>query len=274
MFNRLLWRKQCVFLGQNLIIDTLKGMNHNPRKLTRYRLYRWAFRHNDFYETVNSPDLIDFYSDMFSCSKERLKLVYDAMRLTPQEQANAERPYDGPPYIFCGGGAYRDIPTFLTIVRSLPQVQFRAIFPARLLTPEMDTLPNLSVQHDVPSDTFYDVLSHATLCVIPLKSEAPCGLLVMQHAALMGIPIVSTRTRSMRTVVPDDDHGFLLPMGDAPAMVARIEQLLNDPSLAQRITANARANMSRFTIPAVAQQLADVMHEVMPQSVPKVTVQP
>ena len=224
--------------------------------------------------TVNAPELIDFYSDLFARPRDRFKLVYDPARLSPQEQACAERPYDGPPYVFCGGKAYRDIPTFLAIVRSLPSVQFRAIFPAKLLTPEMNTLPNLTVLHDVPHDTFYDTLAHATLCVIPLKSEIPCGLLVMQHAALMHIPIVSTRTRSTRTVVPDDNHGFLLPMGDAPAMAARIEQLLADRDLARRIADNAYANMRRFDSPVVAQQLADVMHEVMPESVPKVTVRP
>lgn len=100
---------------------------------------------------------------------------------------------------------------------------------------------------------------------IPLKASIPCGLFVMQHAILMNVPIVATDTMSMRTIVPDDNYGFLLPRGDAKGMAEKIELILRDDKIRKVITYNAKENMKNMTPDAVGKQICNVLDEINKQ---------
>ncbi len=60
----------------------------------------------------------------------------------------------------------------------------------------------------------------------------------------MGVPSVATNVKGNREAVIDGQTGFLVPLGDVPALVSTITQLLTNDSL--------RANMGR-----AARRLAD-----------------
>ena len=87
----------------------------------------------------------------------------------------------------------------------------------------------------------------------------------MQHAILMRIPIVSTETFSMRTIVPDDNHGFLMKRGDATGIAKKIEMLLNNRDLCEKIVNNAKDNMKNMTPDAVGNQICNVLDEINKQ---------
>ena len=48
---------------------------------------------------------------------------------------------------------------------------------------------NLEIFTDIPRNEFYEMLNNATVCCIPLKSKAPCGLYVMQHTLIVVEPV-------------------------------------------------------------------------------------
>ena len=254
--------KKCQYLSQNLIVPPLEE-TPGIKKRIRFLMYKMALKSKNFYVTVNSPELIDFYSLMFDCSRDKFKLVYDAMSLNEKMEDDSKKRDRNDIYVFCGGKAHRDVDTFVKIVKAMPEVKFKVIFLKSMLTDEMLELPNLNVMHDVEMDKFYEELSGASVCCIPLKSEAPCGIYVMQHAILMGIPIVSTETRSMRAIIPNDEYGFLLKRGDVDGMVSRLRLLLADKNLYKTIAENAKANMVNFTPLSVSKQLITAMKQVM-----------
>lgn len=67
---------------------------------------------------------------------------------------------------------------------------------------------------------------------------------VIMEASAMGVPSVATNVKGNREAVIDGQTGFLVPLGDVPALVSTITQLLTNDSL--------RANMGR-----AARRLAD-----------------
>lgn len=223
-------------------------------------LYKWALNRKCFFATVNSEALIDYYNSYFKCGKEKFFLVYDAMTLTSEESMTiCRRDTYREPYIFFGGKAFRDVDTFCKIVKLLPKIRFKAVILKAMITPEMKNLKNLEVLHDIDRDKFNNILCNASLCCIPLSATIPCGLSVMQKAMLMGIPIISTDTPSMKTIIPNDDYGFLLSRGDSKGMASKIITLLNNKELYDKIVENGHKRMMKFSPENVGKQLIDVL---------------
>lgn len=213
-----------------------------------------------FKVTVNAPELISYYSNTFHCFKDKFNLVYDSINLNESEEQMIKfRQEQDTRYVFFGGKAFRDVDTFVKIVKLLPTVHFKAVVLKDMIVPGMKGLKNLEIFQDVDKEEFYKILCGASVCCIPLNATIPCGLYVMQHAILMGIPIVSTNTPSMRTIVPNDNYGYLLERGDACGMAQRVKELLANKEIAKNIAKAAYSNMYKFTPKAVATQLCELL---------------
>jgi glycosyltransferase involved in cell wall biosynthesis len=79
--------------------------------------------------------------------------------------------------------------------------------------------------------------------------------LVALEAMASGTPVIASRVGGLAEVVQDGRTGFLVPPGDVAALRDRLEQVLGDPALAQRLGDNARALvLERFTWSQVAQR--------------------
>jgi glycosyltransferase involved in cell wall biosynthesis len=88
----------------------------------------------------------------------------------------------------------------------------------------------------------------------PIHTSELLGLVALEAMA-SGTPVVASRIGGLSEVVVDGETGFLTPPGDASALHDRLEQVLHDPSLAQRLGANARARvLDGFTWPRVARR--------------------
>lgn len=254
--SRLLFRPRMV-LTHNLIFDPERIRYSKIGRIKKW-MYKTAFKSKSFFATLNSSGLIPIYSELFSCEKECFFVVNDSMEIT-DEMLDLSKKDKIERYVFCGGKAYRDIECFVRVVENLPSVNFIGIFKKDMITKKMYSLKNLKVLHDVDLETFNKYLCEATVCCIPLKSISPCGLLVMQQAALMGVPIVSTETPSMRTVVPNSTCGFLFPQGKDKLMASAIEQILCSESLYKSIGNNAKKNMANYTPDKIALQLIEAI---------------
>lgn len=67
------------------------------------------------------------------------------------------------------------------------------------------------------------------------------------EAAACGTPTIASDSPGLRDSVLDGITGFLVPHGDLEALTARIEQLLADPALRERLGAQARAFAEDFS---------------------------
>ena len=248
------------FFHQNLIVKTERLDWKNK---LRFRMYKWALNKRNFIATVNSESLIDYYDSFFKCGKGKFHVVYDSMTLSDEEKSAIScRDEDREPYVFFGGKAFRDVNTFLKIVDLLPNVKFKAVVLPDMLPKNMKTYSNLEVFCNIERHEFNAIMSNAMICCIPLSATVPCGLSVIQKAMLMGIPVVSTITPSMRTIIPDNRYGFLYPQGDAESMADGIVKLLNTKGLYDKTVLNGFKSMERFTPENVARQLYNALNEI------------
>jgi glycogen synthase len=62
---------------------------------------------------------------------------------------------------------------------------------------------------------------------------------VLFEAMALGKPVVATRAAGTVDYIRDGENGLLVEPGDAPAMANAIQRLLDDPALADRLTAAA-----------------------------------
>jgi glycosyltransferase involved in cell wall biosynthesis len=106
------------------------------------------------------------------------------------------------------------------------------------------------------------LLSRAAVLVIPSKRE-PFGLVALE-AMRAGVPVVGTAGGGLDEIVVDGATGYLIRAGDTDGMVARVEELVRDPSRASRMGAEARLRFDRrFTARDYAGGLEDVYHRLM-----------
>ena len=76
--------------------------------------------------------------------------------------------------------------------------------------------------------------------VFALPSDEEGFGMVLLEAMACGVPVVSTRSGGPEGIITDTEDGYLVPRGDAPAMAARLEQLLEDDVLAAQMGCKAR----------------------------------
>jgi glycosyltransferase involved in cell wall biosynthesis len=139
--------------------------------------------------------------------------------------------------------------------------------------PERDyprLLRHLSVDRDVQfvgaaSDTDLPLLYRSARVLAMPSVEQTCygrtvrvsellGLVALEAMA-SGTPVIASRVGGLAEVVQDGQTGFLVPPGDVSALRERLDQVLRDPTLAQRLGDNARALvLERFTWSQVAQR--------------------
>ncbi|MCA1646444.1 MAG: glycosyltransferase family 4 protein [Chloroflexi bacterium] len=88
----------------------------------------------------------------------------------------------------------------------------------------------------------------------PVRVSELLGLVALEAMA-SGTPVVASRIGGLPEVIVDGETGFLVPPGDVDALRERLDQILRDPTLAQRLGANARARvLDRFTWARVAER--------------------
>lgn len=257
--SKLIRRKRRI-IGQNLIINPT-SFRTNRKQLIRGWLYKQALKDPFFKMTVNAEPLKEYYANTFNCSKDKFSVVHDAMALNDNDKVLLSQ-QNTQPYVFCGGKEQRDVDCFLRIVDRLPQINFRAVFQEKMIPVDFKPRKNLQILLDISTESFYEILCNAKVCCIPLKAVTPCGLFVMQKAMLMNIPIVSTETPSMRTIIPNDSFGYLHLMGDDEYMANSIEKLMNKESLRHSLIIKAKEHIEKeFSPSLISKQLCSAIEQ-------------
>jgi glycosyltransferase involved in cell wall biosynthesis len=121
----------------------------------------------------------------------------------------------------------------LQLVGDGPERASYAALVARLgLT---DSVEFLGYRYDIP-----ELTAAADVVVLTsLKEGIPRALM---QASAIGVPVVATAVKGTREVVADGETGFLVPLGDVPALAERLGRLLASPDLRRTMGERAAAH--------------------------------
>ena len=121
---------------------------------------------------------------------------------------------------------------------------------------------HIEVRQDVPARELAELYRSASLFVLSSNEE---GLgIVLLEAMASGLPVVSTRCGGPETVVTEGQTGFLVPVGDAPALAARIGTLLDSDAMRRAMgAAGRRVVVERFSLDAAASPFLQTYDELL-----------
>ena len=97
----------------------------------------------------------------------------------------------------------------------------------------------------VPTVQMPQVYQNAAVVVIPSLWEEPFGLVAVEAMAC-GLPVVASRQGGLESIVVEAETGFLVKPGDDAALADRLEELLTDVNLRQRMGSEARRRAVEF----------------------------
>ena len=102
----------------------------------------------------------------------------------------------------------------------------------------------------------------ASVFVLPSNEEG-LGIVILEAMA-SGLPVVSTRCGGPETCVVEGETGYLTPVGDAEALAHRMQMLLEDRALGQRMGKAGRMLVeSRFSIEAAGRPFLEVYDRLL-----------
>ncbi|MCV2216420.1 glycosyltransferase [Thauera sp. Sel9] len=101
------------------------------------------------------------------------------------------------------------------------------------------SMPGLRPQPEV-QQALREAALLAAPCVVSADGDRDGLPTVLLEAMALGTPCISTRVAGIPELVRDGDTGLCVEGGDARALADAIEQLLGDPVLRERLSANAR----------------------------------
>jgi len=139
----------------------------------------------------------------------------------------------------------KDHETLLETARLVPDAQFVLIgdgeLHQRLEAQAGENVQLTGLRGDIP-----ELLASFAVYAQPSRYEGLCVAVLEAQAA--GVPVIATPVGGMRDTVVDGETGLVVPVGDAGALAAAIERLLEDQPLAARLAAEAnRSVRERYT---------------------------
>ncbi len=107
-------------------------------------------------------------------------------------------------------------------------------------------------------DLYHDILDCA-MYICPSNYEGISNSLI--EALGLGLPTISTDcpVGGSRMLIDNGENGILIPVGDQEALYQKMKQLIDQPALAERLSANAVNVRERFEVDHIAQMWLDQM---------------
>ena len=115
----------------------------------------------------------------------------------------------------------------------------------------------LGVRKDIPAlmQTASALILCSTMDALPLT---------VLEAMTVGVPVVASAVDGNKELIKDGHSGFLLQVGDVAGYADRLQQILTQPDLAQRLAQNARQNVeTKFSAPMMVKGIAAVYEELI-----------
>ncbi|MBN4072153.1 glycosyltransferase family 4 protein [Flavobacteriales bacterium AH-315-E23] len=124
----------------------------------------------------------------------------------------------------------------------------------------MDAIVEIS--DSVYGDEKFQKYLHSDVFVFPTWFEAFPAVIL--EAMQCGIPVVSTKEGAIPEIVDDGNTGFLVQQKDVPGLAEKMELLLRDKSLRNKMGADGRIKfVERYTSATFAQNMNEVFKSAM-----------
>ena len=147
----------------------------------------------------------------------------------------ADRPHDGVVrLLFVGGNFARKGGDLL--LRWARETQISTPWELHLVTrDEVPETPGIVVHHALANNSPELVGLYQKCDVFVLPTLADCFSLVAMEAMSCGLPVVISRLGGIPEIVTDAQTGYLLEPGDYAALALRLDQLVTDDAMRQRM---------------------------------------
>jgi|GEM_PF-312094 len=119
-----------------------------------------------------------------------------------------------------------------------------------------EKIPGVTFLGRVRPEAVPEICAAADLFVnASIVDNQPLSIL---EAFASGLPVVTTATGGIASMVRHEETGLIVPPADAPAMAAAVLRLLRDDGLAQRLARKARETVEDYSWPRVREQWNEV----------------
>ncbi len=269
--------------GVPVVVHTVHGWGFNEEQGalvagTFRNLERWCARYCDALVVVGSPYQAEGLAlgigrpDQYHLIRSGIEI--ERYRDVPLDRAAARARLGVPADAFVIGNVGRLRPpkcpehmvaAFASLAARHPQVRLVLVGDggqrsevetevARLgLTPRVQIL---GLRRDVP-----ELLRAFDVFVMSSSREGLPRTLSQAMAA--GLPIVATRVGGIPDAVCDGENGFLVSAGDVEALTDRLELLLTDPALRQRMGAAGLARVEEFSALTMVRRTEALYEELL-----------
>ncbi len=130
------------------------------------------------------------------------------------------------------------------------------------LAMELGVIDSIQILQDNPPEFIRDAYRSATILTHPSFVES-FGLVLLE-AMTAGLPVVAHNGTGIPCIVDDGVIGYVVDVSDTQAYTKALLTLLNDPTLQQRMGAEARRQaITRFSQAEVAAQLFTVFADML-----------
>ncbi|HUA96338.1 MAG TPA: glycosyltransferase [Acidimicrobiales bacterium] len=129
------------------------------------------------------------------------------------------------------------------------------------LAAHLGVLERLTMVEPQPHELLSTYYRAADVCLVPSRSES-FGLVALEAAAC-GTPVVASAVGGLTTLVDDGRTGFLVDGPDPDAYAERIERVVGEPLLAERLSTAAVLRARQYTWREAAWRLSAVHDELV-----------
>ncbi len=254
LLNRFSFNKRTI-LALNMIAHPSSGFTSK----IRYLIFHFVMNHPKFYLTVNASDYISINADRFNISPKKIFVLHDPVK----KEFDFDIDIKDNHYVFSGGEAQRDWQLFFNVAAQMPDVSFVGVARRKFLSPGLIIPPNVKMEYDVDYQSFSQLMGASSIVILPLKSDLPCGLIVIGDAGLMNKPIIVTKTPSTTNYIIQNETGILVEMHNVAEMKKQIQHLLINESDRIRLGKNLNAYMAQeFSIQKYFKDFKSILNSI------------
>jgi glycosyltransferase EpsD len=101
-----------------------------------------------------------------------------------------------------------------------------------------------------------DIYSWYEMADIAVTSARTEGLpFNVMEAMYMGLPVVASAVKGHMDLIKENETGLLFKYGDPHGCAAQVQKLVDDPALCQRLSANAKSRVGKYSLEEVLPQV-------------------
>jgi glycosyltransferase involved in cell wall biosynthesis len=205
--------------------------------------------------------------------RSRVAVVYNAVPLPVAASAHKR---DAGVVLFLGRlgvrkGVYDLLEAFVVVARHFPDSRLRLggdgdLDAVRNRAADLGIADRVDVLGWVSGEAKSQELARADVYALPSYNEGlPMSVL---EAMAAGLPVLTCPVGGIPDAVTDGVEGFLVPPGDVPALSSRLQALLADESLRQRMGDAARYRVrTQFSSSAAVERVGVLYEQLAPSAV-------